>query len=209
MTVAVSAAVMAHPSRSARAYRLAERLAVYRARVVLDPEPDGPPSSLRTARRAWAAVGDDATHHLVIQDDAVPLPSLEAAVARAVASRRHDAVALFTEWGSYTSYALRLAALAGEAYAPILDRYVPSVALLLPAAVARDFAAATADGETKDDVALAGFLAGAGIPIAVAVPCPVDHRNPESLTGNGRMGDRKSTRLNSSHPSKSRMPSSA
>jgi hypothetical protein len=68
--VSLSVAVMTHPRRRDHAQKLAAALHPYPVDIVLDPAPDGPPESLRTAVRAWAAAGD-ATHHLVVQDDIV------------------------------------------------------------------------------------------------------------------------------------------
>ncbi|AJC53647.1 hypothetical protein GZL_01043 [Streptomyces sp. 769] len=57
--------VMHHPRRAGVLPGLLEACAPFPVRVAEDPEPDGPPSPLRTAKRAWAAVGET-THHVVI-----------------------------------------------------------------------------------------------------------------------------------------------
>lgn len=65
--VMLSVAVMAHPKRRARAEALAVELD---ARIVWDQHDD----EWDTGARALAAIEPGATHHLVIQDDAVPAP---------------------------------------------------------------------------------------------------------------------------------------
>ncbi|MFE0427438.1 hypothetical protein [Streptomyces sp. NPDC058953] len=63
----VSSAVMTHPVRRAQAQELCDRLGL--GGLAMDPEPDGPPSALRTALVAWSRIADGATHQLFIQDD--------------------------------------------------------------------------------------------------------------------------------------------
>ena len=58
MTVSVDAVVMFHPLRASAADALADRIG---ARLVGDPSPELPPSvpgTWRTARAAWASVGE-------------------------------------------------------------------------------------------------------------------------------------------------------
>ncbi|MZE70819.1 hypothetical protein, partial [Streptomyces sp. SID5789] len=166
------------------------------ARVVTDPEPQGPPSALRTARLAWRSASADATHHLVLQDDAVLRPDFADTVAALAAARPRDSVSLFTEWGSRTANAVRAAALLGHAWAPVVDDYLPSVALVLPAQLARGFeeyAAAKAAPDATDDVTLLDYLRDVGRVVPVAGP--VDHANPPSLVGNDVMGPRSAACL--------------
>jgi hypothetical protein len=180
-TVRLSAAVMTHPSRVDRAIALRDRHPELGLRVVVDPEPAGPPSALRTARLAWAAADPAATHHLVLQDDAVLCPDFADRLAAAVAARPGDALCLFTEWGSATSFAVRLAALAGAGFAEVVDHYAPTVAAVLPVESALDFGAQPLGDVPQDDVALRTFLLRRGIPAYL----------PVSLTGNDFMGARR------------------
>lgn len=73
----LSIAIMAHPRRAAAAERLAHELD---ATIVWDELDD----EWHTGRRAIAAYDPAASHHLVLQDDALPLPDF----------RRHAAAAL-------------------------------------------------------------------------------------------------------------------
>jgi hypothetical protein len=150
--VRISAVIMAHPSRASRARRLRDQHPELGFGIVTDPDPGGTPSALRTARVAWGAADDGCTHHLVVQDDAVLSAGFAGAVRAAAAARPDDALCLFTEWGSATSFVVRLAALAGYAWAEIMEHYAPAVAAVLPTPVARAFATDhTADGP-QDDV---------------------------------------------------------
>ncbi|MFJ3881025.1 hypothetical protein ACIPW5_26725 [Streptomyces sp. NPDC090077] len=197
--VRLSAAVMCHPSREAAARALAGRFPDLHATVVLDPAPDGPPDALRTALRAWSAVVPGATHHLVLQDDALPAEDFLRRLHALVAAQPDAALSLFTEWGSRTSYALRIAAMSGHHLAPVVDDYVPCVGLVLPAGVARGFAdharAEAADGD-PDDLALLHYLAARGVRTLVPVANLVDHDNgAPSLVGNSVHGPRSAACL--------------
>jgi hypothetical protein len=192
--VRLSGAVMAHPSRARAAHRLRAGLGALAPELVFDPDPSGPPSSLRTARRAWSAAAPDATHHLVLQDDVAPCPGFADQVAAAARARPDDALAFFTEWGSRTAHMVRIAALTGAAWARAVDEYLPAPALLLPARVARGFdeyAAAKADPDTPDDVVLDAYLRELGVACYVSVPNLADHLEAPSLTGNDHMGARR------------------
>ena len=135
--VRLSAVVMTHPRRRAAAEALRDLHPDLDLGIVVDPDPDGPPDALRTARLAWSAVRDDATHHLVVQDDMRLIDGFAAHAARAAAAMPGQVLCFFTEWGSRTSHALRLATLEGASWVPVIDPYVPTTALLLPAEVAQ------------------------------------------------------------------------
>jgi hypothetical protein len=193
-TVVLSAAVMTHPSRGRSAELLARRHPELDLRIVTDPAPNG--SALRTASRAWQTVRDDATHHLVLQDDSRLSENFAAQLQEAIAARPRHAVCLFAEWGSRTAHVCRLAALRGAAWAEVVDEYVPSLALVLPADAARGFGEfadrAVRNGERIDDVAMRGYLHVAGIEASALVPNLADHLPGESLAGNDIMGERRS-----------------
>lgn len=198
-SVRISCAVMSHPRRVETARRLAESLPDLSATVVMDPAPEGAPSTLRTSLAAWAAMPGWATHHLVLQDDAEPRPGMVEALTALVAARPGEPLSLFCEWGSATATMARWAALGGYGLAECVDQYVPTVGFLLPAAVARELVAAvTHEGqeEEPDDEALARFLERTGRAALVTVPNLVEHDGDLSLVGNGhRMGVRRSVLL--------------
>jgi hypothetical protein len=195
--VRISTAIMAHPRRIDAARRLRDTLGELAPCIVTDPEPDGPPTALRTARLAWAASSADATHHLVLQDDARPVRGFAEALTAAVTARPTHAVSLFTECGSRSSYAVRLAALTGRAWAPTLDAYTPSVGLVLPVEHARGFtdSAEARDArpdDAQDDVRIGRYLYAAGVPGCVPVWNLIEHEGPDSLVGNEHLGPRRS-----------------
>jgi hypothetical protein len=189
--IRLSAAVMTHPGRLTAARRLCAELAELQPVIALDTDPGRPDSVARNAQRAWAAADAKATHHLVLQDDVTPCRGFASGLFDALARRPGDALSLFTEWGSASSFAVRLAALAGRRWAPVIDPYVPTVGVVLPAHAAREFAARGASLAPQDDVGMALLLAELGVSAHVAVPNPVEHLGTESLAGNDFMGERR------------------
>ncbi|WP_051326037.1 hypothetical protein [Glycomyces tenuis] len=189
--VRLSAAIMTHPARAGHARELAARLPELDPVCVVDETgPDR--GNLANALRAWAAVGDDATHHLVLQDDVILCDRFTELVHSAVRSRPDEAVSLFCEWGSRTATLVRAAAWQGLSWARAVDMYTPSQALVMPRAVALDFVASAADPDGPDDLALASHLRRTGVPSVVTVPNLLEHDDRPSLTGNGFQGLRRS-----------------
>ncbi len=188
--VRLSAAVMTHPGRLTAARALRDALPELDLRIVVDPDPGRPDSCIRNSRRAWALSEPSATHHLVLQDDVRICSSFSARLLKAVGERPDEAVSLFTEWGSYTSYAVRLSALAGMTWAPVIDPYVPAVGLVLPRASARAFSTDADLSVLQDDVALDRLLHAHDVRTSVVVPNLVEHLEGESLVGNQHMGVR-------------------
>jgi hypothetical protein len=197
MDIRISVAVMAHPRRLDAALQLRDAYPDLKAHLALDPEPDGVPATLRTSLLAWKAIEDGVTHHLVLQDDAVLCRDFPARLHAAVAARRHDPIALFTDWGSRTSHVVRLAAASGASWAEAVDVVAPAQSLVLPADLARGFAEYCADptGAGLDDaVALSRYLASRSATVYACVPNLVDHSCIPSLLGHDLlMGIRRST----------------
>ncbi|MEJ3750354.1 hypothetical protein WEI85_44745 [Actinomycetes bacterium KLBMP 9797] len=194
----LSAAVMTHPRRLSRARAVAAGLAPLDAVLAVDPEPDGPSSTIRSARLAYAAVAPDATHHLVLQDDVWLPPGVVAAMRQSLTRQPRAAVSYFVEWGSRTATLVRWAALTGASWVPLVNPYVPTQALALPADTARGFAAflrTQPDTGVADDEVALGFLRQAGVPCLVTVPNLVEHDDRSSLTGNHHHGVRRSACL--------------
>jgi hypothetical protein len=183
--------VMTHPRRLAAAEALRQRHPELDLGIIVDPDPGGPPDALRTARRAWAAVGEGATHHLVIQDDMLLIDGFAKHVRAAIEAMPQELLCLFSEWGSRTSHAVRLAGLAGASWVPVLDPYVPTAAHVLPAKLA--LALAEHPGEGPDDVMLLGFVREHGLTPMVSAPNLAQHEVVDSLMGNDLiMGPRRS-----------------
>jgi hypothetical protein len=193
----LSVVVMHHPARG-DVSELVRACAPLDVRVVEDPDPDGPPSPLRTAKRAWAAVAPGATHHLVLQDDVTPVPGFAELVLRAVRARDRHAVALYSNWNSpRNAYLVRAAAVAGQAWAPLgHDEWVPTLGLVLPAEGALRLAAhlaALPDDERDDDEAVVTFCAREGYPVVATLPHLLEHGDGPSLAGNDAHGARHAT----------------
>ncbi len=183
---------MTHPSRRAAAERLRHSHPELPFRIVTDPAPGGPASALRAARRAWGAVADGATHHLVVQDDMLLADNFSTYLELAVAARPDDVLCFFTEWGSRTSHAVRLATVDGRSWVPVLDPYIPTAATLYPAGIARELAACEGF-DVADDVLLLRFVRERGITPYVSVPNLAEHASSPSLIGNDLlMGPRRS-----------------
>ncbi|MER5862428.1 hypothetical protein [Kitasatospora sp. NPDC002040] len=191
----ISLAVMHHPARAAALPRLVAACAPLSVRAVADPEPLGPPSPLRTAKRAWAAVRPGATHHVVLQDDVTPVPGFAAQLAAVLTARPRDAVALYVNWNSpYNAYLARRAAVSGAPWAPLAPReWVPTLGLALPAAAAlglAEYLAGFPDELKDDDELIVRYCAEAGLTVLAAVPHLLEHRAGPSLAGNGAHGAR-------------------
>ena len=192
----LSTVIMTHPRRLDRAERLAQRHPELNPDIIVDPQPDAEPSALRTAAVAWSHVGDTASHHLVLQDDAILCRDFQKLVGNAIEQYPEAALALFTEWSSLTAHHLRTVAAAGAVWTEVLDDYAPTVAMVLPAGLAREFGAAATehgpDWHPADDVSLSTFLMERHVPVLCRIPTLVEHDHDGSLTGNAGQGPRHS-----------------
>jgi hypothetical protein len=179
----LSMVIMAHPRRREQACRLQRQYPELNARVVFDPDPNGPPSTLRTARAAWAAVDEGATHHLVLQDDVILCQDFPAAVADAIKVGPSPAMSLFASASMASAQAIRLAALVGASWTRLVDGWVPTQALVLPAAWAREFAdyAADVDDSRPDNRVMSAFLSQKRAETYVTIPNLVEHGQARSL----------------------------
>ncbi|WFE60200.1 hypothetical protein [Micromonospora sp. WMMD712] len=196
--VQISVVVMHHPRRSDRIPALLAACQPLSVRVVVDPDPSGPPSPLRTAKRAWAAIAPGATHHLVLQDDILPIPGLAEHLHRALAARPTDGVTLSVQQTSpRNSYAVRRAALAARPFAEMSAvEWTPTLALALPVGHAEQlarFLAEHPDEQVDDDHLVTRFCADRGIRVFATVPNLVEHADVVSLSIYGDEGRRPVT----------------
>ncbi len=186
--IRLSVAIMHHPRRSERIPPLVRGCAPLIARVITDPDPDGVPSPLRTAKVAWRSVQEGATHHLVLQDDIVLIPGFALQLNRVIASRPEHGISLYSHWDSpQNSYLIRRAAIAGWSFAPLSrSEWTPTQGFVLPAALARDladFLDGIPDEVKDDDEMVVRFCREAGIPVLGTVPHLVDHRFDPTIVG--------------------------
>nr|WP_052478708.1 hypothetical protein [Kibdelosporangium sp. MJ126-NF4]CEL20154.1 hypothetical protein [Kibdelosporangium sp. MJ126-NF4]CTQ97379.1 hypothetical protein [Kibdelosporangium sp. MJ126-NF4] len=192
-----SIAIMHHPDRAAQAAAVQAACAPLAARIVADPDPHGIPSPLRTAKKAWAAVDPDATHHLVLQDDVTLTDGFAGHIHRAVAAQPAAAITLYVNWHSTpNSYFVRRAVEAGAAWAPLFDAFVPTLGLVLPTHQARalaEYLAGIPDDIRHDDRVIAEFCRQRGIPVLAAVPHLLEHGALRSIAGNELDGERHAT----------------
>ncbi|GAB1690765.1 hypothetical protein [Krasilnikovia sp. M28-CT-15] len=190
----LSAVIMSHPTRARLVERLQRSCPTLDFQVVMDdsaqPSPDG---ALATALRAWSSVVDDATHHLVLQDDVIPCLDFAVRLSRAIGSDPDRVFSLFSEWGSKTAQMIRIAALGGYGWATVADAFLPAPAVLMPAESAVEFARflalRLAEGEKRDAFLLLHYLRDHGRQPQVCVPNLVQHDDPlqASLLPNGKV----------------------
>jgi hypothetical protein len=190
----LSITVMTHPRRAEPARRLAGMTG---AGLVVDPDPDGPPSALRTAAVAWSRCPEGSTHHMVLQDDVSPSARLWPAVERALARDPEQILALYQNLASWNGARARVAVLAGYSWlVPTLQDYFPTLAVVMPCAAAHLFAkhaeAFDPVRERDDDQVLARFLSQGGYRTAMSIPALVEHQELPSLSGYDHVGIRRS-----------------
>ncbi|MEU8566787.1 hypothetical protein AB0C51_00225 [Streptomyces pathocidini] len=191
--VRISGAVMSHPRRRESAESLIARAPEGLLRLALDPDPEGPPTALRSAMKAWSAVEPEATHHLVLQDDAAPCPTFFDLLEESIVALPEAAIAFFTSWNSRNGAVVRRGALLGARWARAAREYTPTVALLLPAEIARGFAdyARRQSDDWPDDVVMQRYLRARGIPTYLTVPNLVEHDEFPSVARNDHHGLRR------------------
>ncbi|QSB06729.1 hypothetical protein [Natronoglycomyces albus] len=197
--VDLSISIMTHPKRRDAAEAIADRVRPHPVRLAIDPQPDGPPTALRSATVAFQQAREaDSTHHLLLQDDIeVPEDFVEAA-RRSVELHPSSAVSLYVEWGSRTATLARMAALSGDHAVPVVNPYVPTSAVAIPHHHAIDFATfleCQARADEADDEALLRFVHSRAIETVVMVPNLVEHRSVPSIVGNDEHGLRRSVCL--------------
>jgi hypothetical protein len=183
--IRMSGAVTTHPRRLpvAKALQASAPPGVFD--LVLDPSPDAP-VSLRTAMLAWSSIPSTSTHHLVLEDDAIPVPGFFEHAKAAAAAAPDVAIAFYANWNSRNGGAVRMGTLAGARWAPAAYEYTPTVALLLPVEVGAGFAAYARKHEDgwADDVVMSRYLADIGVRTLLTVPSLVQHGELPSLSGN-------------------------
>ncbi|MGQ7748159.1 hypothetical protein ACUN29_06560 [Streptomyces sp. WC2508] len=190
----LSAVVMTHPRRRAAAEKMALSAPSGLLRVVMDPDPTGTPSVLRTALAAWSAIEEGATHQLVVQDDMVLSESFLDRVRLAIEELPDAALALFALWDSRNGAAVRLGAMAGARWVGAVNEYFPCVAIVLPRRIAEGFVAYGRErlGGWPDDILMHRYLSALGVPRYVAVPNLAEHEDRGSISGNAFRGPRRS-----------------
>ncbi|MFI0709704.1 hypothetical protein ACH4SK_03425 [Streptomyces inhibens] len=190
----LSGTVMTHPKRRAAAESLAQAAPPGALRVVMDPDPGGRPSVLRTALCAWSAIEDGATHQLVVQDDMILSDTFFERARAAIKEMPDAALALFALWDSRNGAAVRFGAMTGARWVGAVNEYFPCVAIILPRRVADGFVAFGRRhlDSWPDDILMYRYLRANGIPSYVSVPSLAEHEDHGSISGNAFRGPRRS-----------------
>lgn len=170
---------MSIPSRVERARTLAK---TFDAVVSVDTG-KGRPSALRGHRAALReALTRAAGHVFVLQDDAVPHPSLRSILPRVVAARPGHLVSLY--FGSARadrSAYLRTSRSCAHWYPLPTEHFVPTVGLVWPVEAAADFLAWSAGyanaGLPFDDEAIKDWRKQSLWPAVATIPSLVGHDN--------------------------------
>lgn len=177
--VVLSVAIQHHPARAELIPALAERLG--ECEVVADPLPEGPPNPLRTYLECLRLTPDEATHRLVIQDDAWPCDGFRALAQAAIEERPNDIVCFYVpDIGAGGRNRVIRALRKRESWAQLgLGGWVPAVAACWPIAAADDFVEwcprVLPESTTADDKAIVEFCKRHGVHVWATVPSLVEH----------------------------------
>lgn len=178
MTLALSVAIMHHPSRDGLMPWLLRRLGREDVTVVTDHDGDGP---WPTARRAWQARDPSATHHLLLQDDALLCDDFLHGVVWATIAVGGAPTSFFYLHGGRKVIDPIVAR--GDHWCRIRD--VSGVAVCLPTWMVDDFLtwvdAHIAPEMPYDDTRLSLYLQSTQQDVWLTVPSLVDHLSVKSI----------------------------
>lgn len=185
MSGRLSVAIQHHPRRAGLLAGL--RVELPTAEVVLDPEPDGPPSAIRSYLECLRRTPDWCDHRLVIQDDAQPCLDFIVRAQLALGEHPRDLVAFFVPGMGTHGIRMREAHARGDAWQalPTSTIWQPVVALAWPrhlvepfldwAAKHIDQRASKRKGTYWDDPVVGGFCRAEKLTVWATVPCLVEH----------------------------------
>lgn len=187
MNVAVH--VQHHPSRAHLLPQLLDRLGC--ATVITDPDPDNRrKSALRTYLACLEACPPQASHLIVVQDDAYPCDHFRERAEEAIAERPDHLVALYAGGApARTAQWCRDAHKRGERWVDRhpADRYTNTVCLAWPVQFIEgfpSFAASRRWSTGGDDNVVGSYVLEHGLPVSIRVPSLVQHPDTEpSLFG--------------------------
>lgn len=178
----LSVAVQHHPLRAHLIEPLVARLGP--CEVVTDPDPDSPVrSALRTYLLCLSQTPDEATHRLIVQDDAWPCDDFRARAEAAIAEHPDELTALFVPGVGAPGDAVKLAVRRSQPFTRLPVAWTPTVALSWPAAHARafvEFAATAFDHRHQgDDGPVGKYRREAAVHCWAPVPSLVEHPDVE------------------------------
>lgn len=179
----ISAAIQHHPARASLLAPLRASLAPLDVQVAVDPLPAGKPAAWRAYRLALESTPPDATHRLIVQDDAEPCADFALLLERAIAAEP-DRLLVLCVCGlpAELARAVNLARHEGRAWAELRSpRWIPAIALLWPTPLIPE-ALDWIDRQTTwprdflaDDEILMRTMAGLGETPLATVPSLVQH----------------------------------
>lgn len=192
----LSCRVQTHPARAHLIPPLLARLDGFDSiQAINDPDPDGVPNAWRSYRACLESTGD-ATHVLVVQDDAEPCRNLAAAV-RQIAARHPDRIVCLFVGGAPPRSARNVivAGAHGDLYAELdPSEWLPCVATVYPADHARGIldyvdARTWSHGHLGDDHRLGEYIRHRHTTALATVPNLVQHPdNVPSIMGTHPLG---------------------
>ena len=179
--------VQGHPSRNALHDRLVRLLSPLQTEVLVH-ESD-PPNPWENYRRCLDYQGD-ASHLLIVQDDAIPAPGFSAAVEKIAERHPDDPVCLFLGAFPASTATLVRRAKPTVRYVPLTQSsFMPLVCVLWPVAVARSFLT-WSEGSRRmtraDDGNAARWLRATRQQVWVSVPSLVQHDDGQPSVKGGR-----------------------
>jgi hypothetical protein len=182
----LTCSILTHESRVPLAHRLAGELADLRPSIVLDTTSSG--GNLKAALEAWAQHGRSG-YHLVLQDDAVPVPGFIASAYAACRVARGAAVCFWMRPWHPDAHRHKRAPLGTLTRVATYREWPPTVALALPSdriSGLLDHAAACHRRDRYDDKVVGCYLTQASIPLVACSPSIVEHDATIPSVLNGR-----------------------
>ncbi len=139
-------------------------------------------STWRCHRLCLESVPDDATHLLVLQDDALPCDGFPAAVHAAIAERPDRILCLFVSGLSPIMRRVNIARKNGQRWMDFLStNHVPTVAIVYPAEVARQIPGFADKKKVPvgrcDDAVILMFTRAHRLTACAPLPSLVEHRD--------------------------------
>lgn len=182
MSIRLSVAIMAHPSRLGMAHALRRQLRNGSERalidLVIDPDPEGERNPWRTARLAWQRTPPGCTHRIVLQEDVIPCPRFLYHARRALRAKPDSIVSFYLGTNAIVTWRQMLIADArGSHWVEGFNAsWVPALALCIPVELVHSLAEYD-DGSrpVADDDVYGRWTREHRLPWWCTIPSLVDH----------------------------------
>ncbi len=188
--------LQAHPLRAHLHQPILDAAGTLPTEIVLDPDPHGKPSPLRTYREC-VKPAEGFTHIVIVQDDVTLIAGFDVALTELLTLVPDRLVALFVAGAPRRSAALiREARKRGDSFTDLgrMD-WVPTVALAWPVEMAAEFSQHLRRVPTErwaDDPVVGGWCSRRRVHVIAAVPSLVQHPDllpsllPNDKSGGGK-----------------------